>query len=158
MPANGILETVTGEDMVRKATLDDVAAVCSLELKVSGISRKMDYRYAIENPRNALHMSVYENGRKGIDGFMISVKHPALNMLDPCVARSEDVAIVLIKKELEMFRGCSVLCVVPIQTRQIALQMYAWNAVNIETHFMQAWGEFHGFKGVNMPSFLPETG
>ncbi len=158
VPANGISETVTGEDMVRKATLGDVASVCSLELEVSGISRKMDYRYAIENPRKALHMSVYDNGHNGIDGFMISVKHPTLNMLGPCVTRSEDVAIALIKKELERFRGGTVLCVAPIQMRKIVLQMYAWHAVNVETHFMQVWGEFYGFKGVNMPSFLPETG
>lgn len=105
VPENGITETVKGEELVREAILNDISAVSSLELEVSGISRKMDYRYAIENPRNVLHMTVYENSHKGIDGFMISIKHPALNMLGPCVASSEDVAIALIKKELGRFQG-----------------------------------------------------
>jgi hypothetical protein len=37
-------------------------------------------------------------------------------------------------------------------------ELYKWGGVNVETHLKQVWGEFQDFKGVNMPSFLPETG
>ena len=147
-----------GEDHVRDAVVTDVAGMGDLEMEVSGIKREIDYRYAIENPRNCLHASVYENHQRGIDGFMISVKHPALNMLGPCVARSEETAIALIGKELRRFAGTWVLLVVPMEKRIMVEQLYKWDAVNVETHLKQVWGEFQCFNGVNMPSFLPETG
>jgi hypothetical protein len=127
-------------------------------MEVSGILRPIDYRYAIENPRGVLHATVYENNEHGIDGFMISVKHPALNMLGPCVARSEETALALIGRELERFKGTGVLFLVPMDKTRMIEQLYGWGAVNIETHLKQIWGEFKPFSGVNMPSFLPETG
>ncbi|MBI5101384.1 MAG: GNAT family N-acetyltransferase [Nitrospirae bacterium] len=159
---------VQGEDHVRDAAITDVAGMGDLEMEVSGIKREIDYRYAIvrpgesanerKYPRNVLHASVYENDQRGIDGFMISVRHPALNMLGPCVARSEETAIALIRKELERFKGTWVLLVAPMEKRIMVEQLYKWEAVNVETHLKQVWGEFQCFKGVNMPSFLPETG
>ena len=149
---------VPGEDLVRDALTEDVVGMGDLEMDVSGIKREIDYRYAIENPRGVLHASVCENDRRGIDGFMISVKHPALNMMGPCVARSEETALALIRNELERFRGTWVLLVVSVEKRKLVEQLYRWGARNVETHLKQVWGEFQPFKGVNMPSFLPETG
>ena len=37
-------------------------------------------------------------------------------------------------------------------------QMYASNAINVETHLENVWRKYPGFNGVSMPSFLPETG
>ena len=146
------------QDKVRDAAITDVAKMGELEMEVSNIKREIDYRYAIENPRKVLHAAVYENDQHGIDGFMISVKHPALNMLGPCVAHREEIALALISRELERFRGTWVLFLVPMEKRKMVEQAYKWKAVNVETHLKQVWGEFHPFKGVNMPSFLPETG
>ena len=159
---------VPGEERVRDAVTRDVTGMGDLEMEVSGIKREIDYRYAIlrpgesasvrKYPRNIMHASVYENDQQEIEGFMISVRHPALNMLGPCVARSEETALALIRKELENFRGTWVLLVVPMEKIKIIEQLYAWGGVNVETHLKQVWGEFQTFKGVNMPSFLPETG
>ena len=143
---------------VRDAVEDDVQAMGELEMEVSGIRRLKDYRYSINNPRGILHASVYANDRQAIDGFMISVRHPALNMVGPCVARTEETALALISRELERFRGSWVLLLVPMEKRKIIQQMYAWGARNVETHLKQVWGEFQPFNGVSMPSFLPETG
>jgi GNAT superfamily N-acetyltransferase len=145
-------------DQVRDAIADDVKGMRDLEMEVSGIAREMDYRYAISNPRRVLQASVFENDQRGIDGFMISVKHPALNMLGPCVARSEEVAIALIGRALERFRATSVLLVIPMDKRKMVEQAYRWGARNVETHLTQVWGEFQPYTGVNMPGFLPETG
>ncbi len=154
----GIAFNAAGGDCMRDASFDDMAAMGELEMEVSGIKREMDYRYAIKNPRGVLHASVYENSQGGIDGFMISVKHPALNMLGPCEARTEDVAIALIGKELEHFRGTWGLISIPMEKRKMIEQMYAWGAINVETHLKQVWGEFKPFQGISIPSFLPETG
>ena len=129
-----------------------------LELEVSGIKREIDYRYAIENPRDIFHASVYVNHQQQVEGFMISVKHPALNMLGPCVARTEAIAIALIRQELERFNGSQVLLLIPMDKRKIVEQMYTWKAINVETHLYEVWGKFTGFNGVNIPGFLPETG
>lgn len=159
VPEAGLQDTSTkGMQCVRRASLDDVDKMGDLEMQVSGIRREMDYRYAISNPRGILHAIVYENDQKGIYGFMISVKHPVLNMLGPCVARDEDIAIALINKEIERFNGTWVLFSIPMEKTKMVMQMYQWNAINVETHLKEVWGEFYGFKGVSMPSFLPETG
>lgn len=149
---------VPQEECVRDAAIADVPAMAGLEMEVSAIKREIDYRYAIKNPRGVLHASVYENSQGEIEGFMISVKHPALNMLGPCVARSEEIALALIRKELERFKGTWVLFLIPMQKRKMVEQAYKWGARNVETHLKQVWGEFQDFKGINMPSFLPETG
>lgn len=147
-----------GREGVRDAHPEDAAAMGALELEISGIMRQMDYRYAIENPRRVLHAAVHQESRGRIDGFMISLRHPALNMLGPCVARSEESALSLISSELRRFKGTRALMVVPTDKRNLVDTLYKWGAVNVETHLKQVWGHFQPFKGVDMPSFLPETG
>ncbi|HLA86222.1 MAG TPA: GNAT family N-acetyltransferase [Thermoguttaceae bacterium] len=149
---------VPKEDCVRDAVIGDVAAMGELEMELSAIRRDLDYRYAIDNPRKVLHASVYENDQHGIDGFMISVRHPALSMIGPCVARCERTALALVAKELPRFQGTAALLLVPADKRQMVERLYAWGARNVETHLQQVWGEFQPSRGVNMPGFLPETG
>jgi len=158
VPADKLNFKAPFRDRVKDARLSDVGKMGELEMEISGIRRELDYRYAIENPRGILHAAVFENDKEGLDGFMISVKHPALNMLGPCVARSEETALALISRELERFKGTWSLFLIPMQNRKMVEQAYKWGAVNVETHLKQVWGEFQPFKGVNMPSFLPETG
>jgi len=149
---------VKGEAHGREAAIADIDKMGDLEMEISGIRREIDYRYAIENPRGVLHTLIDEDDQKNINGFMISVKHPALNMLGPCVARTEEIAIALIRKEIERFKGTWVLFSIPMDKRKMVEQMYSWNAINVETHLKEVWGKFPGFNGISMPSFLPETG
>ena len=149
---------VVGRDHVRDARIDDVAAMAELEMEVSGIRREIDYRYAIANPRGVLAAAVCENDAGGIDGYLISIRHPALSMMGPCVARHEDTALALVAGQLERFRGTGVLMLVPMEKRKMVNEFYRWGAVNVETHLKQVWGRFQRFQGVNMPGFLPETG
>ncbi|HIJ80042.1 MAG: GNAT family N-acetyltransferase, partial [Desulfobulbaceae bacterium] len=82
IPATGMGSApITGQGKVRQATLNDIGGMGEMEMEVSNIRREIDYRYAIDNPRQVMHASVYVNDQQTIDGFMISVKHPALNML-----------------------------------------------------------------------------
>ena len=149
---------VKNQEKVREATMGDVKAMGDLEMEISGIRREIDYKYAIENPRGVLNANVYENDQKQIEGFMISVKHPALNMLGPSIARNEDVAIAMIRKELERFKGTWALFSIPLKKRKMVEQLYEWHAINVETHLKEVWGDFQDFQGVSLPSFLPETG
>ncbi|MFO8024472.1 GNAT family N-acetyltransferase [Thiohalophilus sp.] len=158
IPNDGFIYPVENTARIREATLQDIPAMVDLEMEISGIHREMDFEYAISNPRGCLHASVYVNDYKQIDGFILSTRHPALHMMGPCVARTELIANSLLGSEANRFKGTWVLFSIPMRHRKMVEQMYQWGAVNVETHLKQVWGEFHGFNGVSMPSFLPETG
>jgi GNAT superfamily N-acetyltransferase len=158
VPQSGMNRTVEGLDRVRDATVADVPAMAALEMEVSGISREPDYRYCIENRRGIWHVSVIEGPRGTLDGFMISCAHVVMNMLGPCVARTEQDAAALILRELDQHKGRAPVCLVPMDKVALVRQMYQWGARNCEMHFCQVYGKFQPFRGVNMPTFLPETG
>ena len=65
---------------VREADLEDVSAMGAVEFAVSGISRERDYCYFLENDMEIWDTLVFENDEGEIDGFLISVNHPASNM------------------------------------------------------------------------------
>lgn len=160
VPSAGFLNNDAGGggiDKVRDATPADVPGMAELELAVSGITREKDYRYCIENAAGYWHVGVYEGHAGQIDGFIISCRHPAMNMLGPCVARTDQQAIALIGRELSHHRGLSPVFLVPVEREKIVHQMYDWGARNCELHFCQVRGEFRPFQGISMPSFLPET-
>lgn len=158
VPVTGLQVHYPLRDMVRDAVSADVDAMAALEMEVSGISRVNDYRYAIENPRGVLQALVIENSEGIVDGFMISIKHPALDMLGPCVSHSEKATLALLLQATEHFRGATPLFVVPMDKRELVETLYSWGARNVETHLFQVRGKFQRFNGVNLPSFLPETG
>lgn len=158
VPIAGLQVRYPLRDKVRSAAPTNVDAMAALEMEVSGISRVIDYRYAIENPRGVLQALVLENSDGAIDGFMISIKHPSLNMLGPCVARSEKATLALLLQATERFRGAVPLFVVPMDKRKLVETLYDWGARNVETHLFQVRGKFQAFNGVSLPSFLPETG
>jgi GNAT superfamily N-acetyltransferase len=154
----GMRQSVPLGDPVRDPVLGDVAGIRSLELEISGICREGDYRFCIENPLGCLHASVIEDARGTINGFAASIRHPTLNMIGPAFARTEAGMLGLLVRELDRYRGEAALIVVPMEKRQIVETLYRWGAVNVETHLLQVRGKFQPIAGVNLPSFLPETG
>ncbi|MEY4940091.1 MAG: hypothetical protein RIQ93_1826 [Verrucomicrobiota bacterium] len=157
VPAAGLSEKVPGAERVRDATLADIPAMAALEMEVSGVSREEDYRFCIENAFGFFHTSVFQNAQGGLDGFLMSSAHPALNMLGPGVCRTDEQAIALLQKELNLHRGRTPVFLVPVEREKIVRQMYAWGARNCELHFCQVRGEFKPFNGINMPTFILET-
>jgi GNAT superfamily N-acetyltransferase len=158
VPRTGLAQSAAGVERVRPATLEDVPAMAALEMDVSGITRAEDYRYSIANQAGFWHALVYESARGDIDGFMISSGHPAMNMLGPCLARSASEAAPLIVRALDHYRGRSPVFLIPVDQPELVRQAYDWGARNCELHFCQVRGAFQPFRGVNMPTFLPETG
>jgi GNAT superfamily N-acetyltransferase len=158
VPESGMKQRAPGLARVREATLADVPAMAALELEVSGITRERDYRFCIENRLGIWHVSVYENDDGGLDGYMISCGHPAMNMLGPCVARGEEAAAALLLRELDQYKGRTPVFLLPAEKDALVRQAYGWGARNCELHLCQVRGEFQPFRGVSMPTFLPETG
>jgi len=158
VPAEGLNKTVDYIENVRPAQIADIPAMMELEMEVSGISREKDFHYTIENKRGIFQTSVIEGRNGSIDGFMISLKHTSLNMIGPGVALTEEAAIALILHESNRYKGGEAILLIPMDKRKIVEQMYECNAKNSETYLFQVRGEFKPFNGVNIPSFLPETG
>ena len=158
VPQSGFDQTAPEPGRVRPATIDDVAAIGCLETEVSGICREKDYRFAVENRGDVWEILVNEAEGGTLDGFLMSVKHPASRMLGPGVSRTEEQAAALISRSLGRFAGGPVVFLVPALCEGLVQKMYALGAKNCELHFCQVRGEFQPFKGVNMPTFLPETG
>jgi GNAT superfamily N-acetyltransferase len=158
VPPSGMNQRLPGLARVREATLADVPAMAALESQVSGITREKDYRFCIENRLGIWHVSVYENDIGELDGFMISCGHPAMNILGPCVARGEDESAALILRELDQYKGRTPVFLLPVEKAALVRHAYGWGARNCELHLCQVRGEFQPFRGVSMPTFLPETG
>jgi GNAT superfamily N-acetyltransferase len=157
VPAEGFKAAVPGAKDVRDAKMSDVPAIMALEKELSGVVRERDYRYCIENKPGFWHTSVFENGGGTIDGFLASSLHPALNMMGPGFCRTDEQAIALIARALDVNRGRSPLVLVPVERSRVVRQMYDWGAKNCELHFCQVRGEFQPFKGINLPTFVLET-
>ncbi len=160
VPENGIPNDseLTKTEMIRKATLQDVELMAELEMEVSGISRISDYRYLIENRLKMWNVHVIENPENKLDGYMVSSDHPACNILGPCVTKTEQDAASLLHHEINLFKGRMPLFIIPVEKDWLVRKAYSWGARNCELHFCQVRGKFQSFNGVNMPSFLPETG
>jgi len=158
VPADGLKQTTPLDSRVRDATLADVPAMVVLEEELVGIRREKDYRYFNENRRGVWHTSVIENGRGGIDGFLVSIFHPGSNMLGPGIMRTEEQAAALILRELNQHRGRSPVFLLPVESSGLVKTVYSWGARNCEIHFAQCRGEFRRPTGILMPTFMPETG
>jgi GNAT superfamily N-acetyltransferase len=158
VPPQGMKQPLSGAERIRPATLADVPAMTALEMEVSGISREQDYRYCLANALGCWHTLVYENPRGDIDGFLIVSTHPAMTMLGPCIARTEAEVGALLWRGLDLQRGRTPVVLIPVDRPRLVRQMYDWGARNSELHFCQVRGEFQPFRGISMPTFLPETG
>jgi len=158
VPEEGLAVEVPHDATVRCAKPDDVTAMAELEMEINHIRREDDLRYFVENPDGIWHVSVLENETGGLDGFLVSVADPAINMLGPGIARTERQTTLLIHTELNRHRGRQLLWLVPSQCDELVRTMYEWGARNCELHFAQTRGAWTPPAGIVMPTFMPETG
>lgn len=157
VPAEGMKNLPAESLRVRDTTLDDVAGMAALEMEVAGIRRDKDYRHFIENRAGFWHTAVLPDNSGGLAGWIVSSAHPGLNMVGPCVARDAAAALALLLRELDRHRGRSPLFLLPVECSELVRVLYARGARNCELHFSQVRGVWQPFRGINMPTFLPET-
>lgn len=158
VPNDGFPHDVPQKQRVRDATVEDVPKMVELEQQVSHICREKDYQYFLDNRRQLWHVSVLDDGRGGIDGFLCSVFHPASNMLGPGVMRTHQEAAALIAAELDHHRGRSPVFLIPADQTALVQKVYSWGGRNCEIHLCQVRGGFSPFQGIVMPTFMPESG
>ena len=151
-------EAPPGAERVREAVMDDVAAMVDLEEEISGIRRSKDYEYFIRNEQKVWRVFVIEDTGGGIDGFLCSIDHSGSNMLGPGVMRSDADALALIQVQLAAMPNRQPVFLVPARAESLVASLYQWGARNCEMHVAQVRGEARDFRGVTMPTFMPETG
>lgn len=157
VPTQGLPFRTDLDNRVRTATAADVPAMAALEMEIAGICREHDFRYFIDNREGFWHVSVLEDGRGGLDGFMASCGHPGCNMVGPGAARTPAEAAALLLAELNQQRGRTPVFLAPVACAELVQQAYAWGAKNCETHFAQVRGRAQTLSGVHIPTFLPES-
>lgn len=158
VPAEGLRAELPVSERVRPAAAGDIEAMAAVEIEVSGIIRAKDYRHFVDNPDGLWHVSVIEDGRGGLDGFLASIGHPLCNMIGPGVARTEEQAAALLLAELNQYSGRMPLFLVPVHCGELVQLAYGWGARNCELHVAQVRGDTQPFRGVSLPTFMPETG
>lgn len=142
----------------RSATHADLAAIAALEQQVSGIERTRDYQHFLAHPEQGWQLSVAQDDKQNIVGFLASIANPGSNMLGPGVMLTEDVAAALIRFALQRRPAWTPVMLVPAQAAQLVKTLYAWGAKNLELHLLQVRGECPSIRGIVMPTFMPETG
>lgn len=157
VPKRGFSDPPEPLPNVREADLADLVGMGRVEFEVSGISRERDYCYFLENRGERWRSFVAENEEGEIDGFLVSIDHPASRMIGPGVARSAAVAEALLRAQLDSFRGKTVVFLLPVKERGLVEVAYALGARNCELHFSQVRGGAQPVTGVVMPAFLPES-
>ncbi len=157
VPESGFNDGVAATVGVREGTTDDIDAIESLEMELSGICRGPDFRHIIDNREGYWHLSVCESRAGALDGFMASCGHCGCNMIGPGVARTEDQAAALMLAELNRHRGRRPMFLLPVDCTKLVQQAYAWGARNCEMHLSSVRGPSRSSRGVNLPTFMPET-
>jgi GNAT superfamily N-acetyltransferase len=158
VPDDGFPIAVANAGHVRPATAADVAHMVNLEAELLGLNRERDFRYFCENALGIWQAWVLESSPGIVDGFVVSVRHPASCMIGPGAMRTEANAIALVQAALEHHRGGDVLIVTPARATRLVAFLYSRGARNCELHFSQVRGDAPPATGVVVPTFMPETG
>ena len=160
VPLSGLeQEPPEGTHSVRDATLDDVCAIADLEFELNGIRREKDYEFFTINESGHWGVSVFESANGKIEGFLCSVNSDGSKMLGPGVMRQAQHAESLIYHELDKrHRGNSPVFLIPVNQGGLVKSLYGWGARNCEMHLCQVLGDCPPMNGINMPTFMPETG
>jgi GNAT superfamily N-acetyltransferase len=157
VPAEGFDVPEDHAVAIRNATRDDINAMAALELAISGISRRNDYRHFIENSDGLWHVSLALKNDKLI-GFMISSAADACNMIGPGVAQDEGAAFRLVLTELNQHRGRTPVLLIPSRFSGLVKSMYSIGGRNCEMHVAQSTQSTPQPAGITLPTFFPETG
>ncbi|MEM6279283.1 MAG: GNAT family N-acetyltransferase [Verrucomicrobiota bacterium] len=157
VPKNGLGVEGPENVTVREAEPSDLVAMGRVEFEVCGISRERDYCYFLENKDDLWTTFVSENESGEVDGFLVSIDQPGCCMIGPGAAQTAASAESLLLSQLDLFRGRSVVFLLPAKERALIDAAYRWGAKNCEMHFTQVRGESQPVVGVVLPTFLPES-
>lgn len=143
---------------IRPSQPRDIPELTNLEKRLRGIDRAKDLAHFQTNAKGCWRLMVAEE-EGHLVGFLGGIAHPGLRMLGPGVAESETVMAGLVHAQLDAhFRGEEVLWLVPVKCSALVSQAYQWGARNVEIHLTSIRGSRPEQAGINIPTFMPESG
>lgn len=159
VPAAGMPPVAESGLRLSRARPEDAERIADFELRLNGIRRSHDWHHFIRNEQQCWHLWIAERADGALAGFLGAVAHPASQMVGPGVCEDETAAVALLHRALdEIFRGRSVVWLVPVHCAALVRQCYAWGARNVELHLASVRGAAPAMKGITFPTFMPETG
>jgi GNAT superfamily N-acetyltransferase len=154
----GSFVPVSGTKPVRRATVDDVSRIVELEGEISGILRANDIRFLLSHGDGPWCAWIHEGGGGGIEGFIACCDQGGLNMIGPGFTRTQEQAHSLIHSVMAERPGKGALVLVPVECETLVRHLYEAGGKNNELHVHQVRGVFKPFRGVNLPTFMLESG
>ena len=158
VPYNGVTTTAIPGINVRAGTTEDAVRIDALERSTWQTSRIKDWEYIAENHQRIWSLTVAVNDGGALMGALASINHPGSELIGPGIATNEDVAKLMIQRELNQHRGSKPIVIIPSDKPALVSSLYEMGARNCELHVAQCLGEPPKINGVVMPTFLPETG
>lgn len=157
VPANGLsIETIRGINL-RAGQATDVESIDALEQSIWNTSRSQDWQHFAENRQRIWSLTVAEDDDGQLLGALASVNHPGCEIIGPGLATDENVAKLMIQRELNQHRGNSPVVIVPSDKAALVESLYNLGARNCELHVAQCLGDPPQINGVVLPTFMPET-
>lgn len=156
VPENGLNILTPNTIKIRSGRPADAKAMVECEFKLVGVRRSKDIAHFLENRDGYWHVSIAEQANR-MTGWLVSCGHVANRMLGPGCMSDDVSGLALISQELNLFRGRSVMVMVPANHNNLVRQLYAYGARNSELHFAQCRGQWVAPVGLMIPTFLPET-
>ncbi len=144
--------------VVSPASATDVTAMADFEYAVAKIRRDVDIAHFVANPTGIWRTWVARDADGALTGWLAASDHPASCIAGPACARDVDAMRLLLATALDALRGRTVLVLAPADCPELVRRVEAWGGRNSELHVLQIRGSGSPPCGINLPSFLPESG
>ncbi|MBL9117644.1 MAG: GNAT family N-acetyltransferase [Verrucomicrobiaceae bacterium] len=146
-----------GTELVRQATMADVARIADFEQTQQGVRREKDFAFFVNNQVGSWRLLISESADGSVSGFLGMSMHPSCTMIGPGVAKNDEAGTALLWRALDGMRGRSIVFLAPCAAAKLVKTAYAWGARNVELHVAQSTAPVEGAKGLVFPTFMPET-
>jgi GNAT superfamily N-acetyltransferase len=158
VPGQGIQLDPVFDQYIRQANIDDIPDIVELEMRIHGLNKQKDYHYYLDDKSGIWELLVYDDG--DIRGALVSIKHPASNIVGHGIMNDADIAAALIYRSLNRFTLMTPLIIIPANNKILSGKMYEIKARNCETHILQVYNSesIEKENGIVIPSFMPENG
>jgi len=159
VPEAGLPEKVVPPGVtVLPATASDAVEMAALEHELAKIRRDVDIAHFLANPTGIWRTWVARAADGAMVGWLAASDHSASRIAGPASARDAEVLAALLWSALDALRGKTVLVLVPADCPALIRLVESWGGRNAELHVLQIRGVGVPPCGIQLPSFLPESG
>ena len=143
---------------LRPAVAADVTAMAALEERLTGLQRKQDFHFFVQNDPAVWHTLVLIRLDGNLTGFLSSINDGTTVMIGPGCMEDDAGALALLTAQLHHRAPAAPVLLVPARATGLIASLYQAGARNLELHTAQVRGPSLEPQGIVIPTFLPESG